>query len=89
MAERACHMCGRPLSICRETVDGRWPARAREAYARAELTDAATCTLGQMADLRATGWCWDRARLDRYWTGAPMGDEERRGLGPDVGTRYA
>jgi hypothetical protein len=79
MAAPCCHRCGRPLSVCREPVDERWPARAREAYARAELTEAATCTLGQAADLRATGWCWDRARFDRYWTGAPMTPGERHG----------
>ena len=89
MPTHPCHWCGRPLSVCRQPVDERWPARAREAYARAELKDAATCANGQASDIRATGWCWDRGRLDRYWTGEPMPEDERRGVGSAVGARYS
>jgi hypothetical protein len=75
-----CHLCGRPLSECRETVDERWPAAAREAYAAAGYADAATCSFGQTGDVKATGgWCWDRARRHEEWTGKPLTDAERRG----------
>ena len=80
-------MCGRPLSTRREQVDERWPARAREAYARAELNDAATCPNGQASDLRATNWCWDRARMDHYWSGEPVTEAERRGVGSELEAR--
>ncbi len=80
MAEQLCHWCGRPLSVCRVPVDERFPARAREAYARASLAKAASCPQGQESDVRSTSWCYDRARLDRYWTGEPMTDDQRRGI---------
>ena len=81
MTAQLCYLCHRPMEVCREPVDARWPARAREAYARADLTDAPTCEPGQAADIRATGWCWSRARLDRYWSGTPLTDAERKGVG--------
>jgi len=79
MPERAhCAHCGQK---CREPVDERFPARAREAYAARGYTTAATCDRGQARDVAATGWCFDRARRDPAWTGEELQDWERRGVG--------
>jgi hypothetical protein len=83
MTEQLCPHCGRPQAECYERVDERFPARAVEAYKDAGYEFAATCPQGQAHDVRHTrGWCWDRARFDKYWKGVPMTPEERRGFKP-------
>jgi len=77
-----CRACGRPRAVCFEPVDQRFPARAREAYAAKGYGYVPTCPEGQARDLVASGWCWDRARFDKYWTGVSMSPEERRGFKP-------
>jgi len=89
MAE-LCKYCHRPLALCRIPVDQNWPQRAQEAYARAKLTHAYTCDIGQKLDLVATGgWCYSRARFDRGWSGPALTEAERRGLTSAPKARYA
>lgn len=76
-----CKACGRSRAVCFEPVDKRFPARAVEAYAEAGYTFVPTCGEGQARDMKRTSWCWERARRDKYWTGRPVTDAERRGRG--------
>lgn len=88
-----CEFCLRPLMECHQRVDGRFPEKARRAYARLERAHIPTCDQGQLIDLSgasvqpgrasrpASGWNWDRARFHPEWTGRRPTEAERRGCG--------
>lgn len=91
MPDGTCRHCNRPASVCWEPVDERFPARARDVFARAGLEHVATCEAGQAADLERTrvacegnaakAWCFDRARRDKGWSGTALTDAQRLGAG--------
>jgi len=76
-----CPDCGRPESRCYTPVDERFPSAARDAFAAHGYKSAATCPAGQLRDMRAVGWCYDRARFSRHWRGRELTPAERKGAG--------
>lgn len=77
MSGEVCRFCSRPVAVCHEPVDKRFPVAAQAAYEAAALTVAHKCDGGQRDDLVKTqrwaqhglGWCLDRAVAHREWTG--------------------
>jgi hypothetical protein len=82
-----CPFCKRPVAVCHEPVDSRFPEPARDAYACAQLETAPKCPKGEAADMRATqhgprlGWNISRAVGHPEWAGdVPEGMDPRIAL---------
>lgn len=72
-----CRQCGRPAEDCWVSVDERWPAAARKAFADRYQDFAHRCPKGQTHDMNRTGWCVDRAVGHPEWNGdVPKGVHE-------------